>query len=475
MNTPDVREVDVDAIALDRLADVLGPARTERFAHVADRARARLFGRRVVNVNSTATGGGVAELLQNLLAYAKGAGVDARWVVVDGDAGFFAITKRIHNRLYGTAGDGGPLGPAERSHYEEIAAQNFARLQAAARPDDIVILHDPQTAGLARAFATAGARVVWRCHVGIDRQNAYSQAAWEFLRPYIEDVEAFVFSRAEFAPAWVPRDRMAVIPPSIDPFSAKNEMIEPQDVTRLLQHVGLLAGRPEGEPVSFQRRNGTQGRVVRSTDMLGTGPPPHPSDPMVLQVSRWDAMKDMLGVMTGFAESIAPHNHAHLVLAGPEASGVADDPEAGDVLRECLEVWGRLPAARHARVHLASVPMADGDEAATTVNALQRHASVVVQKSLAEGFGLTVAEAMWKARPVVGSTVGGIVDQIVNGETGFLVGATDPEAYAGAVCTLLGDDRLATKMGAAGYERVRDEFLGDRHLEQWARCFERFG
>jgi trehalose synthase len=467
-------EVDVDSIALARLADVLGPVRAEHFGRVAEQARARLLGRRVVNVNSTATGGGVAELLQTLLAYAKGAGIDARWIVVEGDAEFFRITKRIHNHLYGTAGDGGPLGASERGHYEAIAAQNFARLRSSASPGDIVGLHDPQTAGLARGFVAAGARVVWRCHVGIDTQNACSQEAWEFLRPYVEDVEAFVFSRAEFAPTWIPRKCLAVIPPSIDPFSSKNEMIESHDVTRLLQQVGLLAGSGAGEPVSFRRRDGSQGLVVRPTDMLGTGPPPQPYDPMVLQVSRWDSMKDMLGVMTGFADSVAPHNGAHLVLAGPESSGVADDPEADDVLRDCIEAWARMPAALQARVHLASVPMTDGDEAATTVNALQRHAAVVVQKSLAEGFGLTVAEAMWKARPVVGSTVGGIVDQIVDGETGCLVGATDPEAYARAVCTLLGDGPLAKTMGAAGYERVRDEFLGDRHLEQWAHCFERF-
>jgi trehalose synthase len=475
MSTPDGHEVEVDAIALDRLADVLGPARAEHFAHVAERARARLQGRRVANVNSTATGGGVAELLQTLLAYAKGAGIDARWIVVEGDPEFFRITKRIHNHLYGTAGDGGPLGPSEHRYYEAIATENFARLHTAVRADDIVVLHDPQTAGLARGFVAAGARVVWRCHVGIDTQNAFSQEAWEFLRPYVEDAEAFVFSRAEFAPSWIPSDRLAVIAPSIDPFSAKNEMIEAGDVTRLLQHVGLLAGRSEGEPVPFRRRDGSQGRVQRRTDLLGTGLPPRPSDPMVLQVSRWDAMKDMLGVMTGFVDSIAPHNDAHLVLAGPESSGVADDPEADAVLRDCVEAWGRLPAAMRTRVHLASVPMTDGDEAAATVNALQRHATVVVQKSLAEGFGLTVAEAMWKARPVVGSTVGGIVDQILDGETGFLVGATDPEAYGQAVCTVLADAPLATKMGAAGYERVRDEFLGDRHLEQWAACFERFG
>ena len=472
MTLMDLLEVEVQAIALERLAELLGPDRAEQFARTAEDARERLAGRRVINVNSTATGGGVAELLQTLLAYARGAGVDARWVVVEGDAGFFDITKRIHNHLYGGAGDGGALGPAERAHYEETTDRNAAGLLAVIRPGDIVVLHDPQTAALTRHLSDACVRVVWRCHVGIDTQNEFSEQGWNFLRPYLEDLDGFVFSRSQFAPPWVPPERLAVIPPSIDPFSAKNEMIEPAQVTRLLQHAGLLAGSSAGLTVSFRRRDGSRGRVTSRADLLGTGPPPQPSVPIVLQASRWDVVKDMRGVMTGFAASVAPHTAAHLVLAGPEASGVTDDPEAADVLRDCLSVWAALPAAVRRRVHLACVPMADGDEAAAIVNALQRHASVVVQKSFAEGFGLTVTEAMWKERPVVGSAVGGIVDQIVPGETGSLVDPLDLDAYARAVRTLLEDPPLANRMGVAGRERVRHEFLGDRHLEQWARLFE---
>ena len=473
MTLIDLHEVDVHAVALDRLTELLGDERGERFTLAAESARSRLAGRRVMNVNSTASGGGVAELLQTLLAYAKGAGVDARWIVVDGDARFFEITKRIHNHLYGTAGDGGPLGRAERNHYDEITRRNWPRLHAVVRAGDVVILHDPQTAGLARQLSGADVNVVWRCHVGIDTQNAHSEQAWDFLRPYLEEVDAFVFSRAQFAPPWVPLDRLAVIPPSIDPFAAKNEPIEPARVTRLLQQVGLVAGTGAGRSVSYARRDGSRGRVVRRADLLGTGPLPDASVPVVLQASRWDVMKDMRGVMIGFAESIAPHSDAHLVLAGPESSGVADDPEADDVLRDCLEAWKQLPEASRARIHLACVPMTDGDEAAATVNALQRHAAVVAQKSFAEGFGLTVTEAMWKERPVVGSAVGGIVDQIVHGETGFLVDAYDLDEYARAVCTILDDQPVALLMGRAGRNRVRDEFLGDRHLEQWAHLFER--
>ena len=467
-----IREVEVEPIALERLGHLIGPERVERFEHAAADARGRLGDRRVVNVNSTATGGGVAELLQTLLAYARGAGIDARWVVIEGDAGFFEITKRIHNHLYGTAGDGGPLGADEHQHYEEVTSGNADALRAFLRSGDIVILHDPQTAALARVAMPAGVSMVWRCHVGLDHQNAHSEQAWAFLRPYLEDVDAFVFSREQFAPPWIPRERLAIISPSIDPFSAKNEEMDPDLVQDVLMAVGLVAGRDGTRAMRFTRRDGSTGTIARRVDLLGTGPLPAASMPMVLQASRWDTMKDMRGVMEGFAHLIATNTDAHLVLAGPETTGVADDPEADRVLRECRDDWERLPENLRRRIHLACVPMADGDEAAAIVNALQRHATVVVQKSLAEGFGLTVTEAMWKARPVVGSAVGGIVDQIVPGETGWLVAADDLDDYARAVCSLLRDVPGAKRMGAAGRDRALTHFLGDRHLEQWAALFE---
>ena len=466
-------EVRVEPIAIARLAALLGRERAEQFTRTAERARETLTGRQVVNVNSTATGGGVAELLQTLLAYGRGAGVDARWLVIEGDAAFFEITKRIHNRLYGAPGDGGPLGAAERRHFEEVAGRNASHIDAVVRAGDIVVLHDPQTAGLAHHVRRAGATVIWRCHVGVDRQNEHSEQAWAFLAPCLDDLDGYVFSRSQFVPSHVPAEQVAVIPPSIDPFSSKNEIIEPALVTRLLLQVGLLTDGDDGTPVSFVRRDGSSGSATRPVDLLGTGPPPHPSVPIVLQVSRWDALKDMRGVMVGFAEFVAAHTDAHLMLAGPEARGVADDPEAEEVLRECLAAWARLPEAIRTRVHLACVPMDDADEAATIVNALQRHASVVVQKSLAEGFGLTVSEAMWKERSVVGSAVGGIVDQITEGLTGSLVDAHDLERYAQAVRALLADPQRARQMGMAGRARVRDHFLGDRHLEQWAELFDR--
>ncbi|HTL85551.1 MAG TPA: glycosyltransferase [Acidimicrobiia bacterium] len=465
-----LQEVEVRGVALDRFAEVIGPVRTEQFLSLAASSRERLAGRRVINVNSTATGGGVAELLQTLLAHARGVGIDTRWLVIEGDPAFFAITKRIHNHLYGAAGDGGPLGFAEREHYEATMRRNEKQLVAFVRPGDVVVLHDPQTAGLAPALLGAGVTVVWRCHVGIDTANAFSEEGWSFLQRYLDNAHAYVFSRAQFAPSWIDRERLAVIAPSIDPFSAKNAPIAASHATQLLQAVGLLSGSDGLPTLSFTRRDGTSGVVRCRVDLLDTGPPPPAAVPVVLQASRWDAMKDMKGVMLGFADA---DTDAHLVLAGPESRGVADDPEADDILRDCHETWARLPVVVRSRIHLACVPMDDGDEAATVVNALQRHATVVVQKSLAEGFGLTVTEAMWKARPVVASAVGGIVDQVVPGETGWLVDADDIAGYAAAVCALLADPPAAEHMGAAGYARAHAEFLGDRHLMQWARLFER--
>jgi trehalose synthase len=462
----------VRPLAPERLTPLIGPERAERFAATAKAARTLLDGHVVLNVNSTSTGGGVAELLQTSLAYARGAGVDARWSVIGGNPRFFEITKRIHNHLYGYRGDGGPLGADERRDYEATLRDNIDDDVALEEPGDIVVLHDPQTAGLAPPLVDRGVTVLWRCHVGIDEPNERSETAWAFLRPYIEAVSGYVFSMAAFAPAFVPPDKLTVIPPSIDPFSAKNSAIAPADVVRILQHVELLQDGGAHPEYEFTRREGGKGRISGRADLLGTGPAPRPDVPVVLQVSRWDAMKDMLGVMRGFVDHLDAMHDAHLVLCGPDARGVTDDPEGQLVLDECLDAWAALPAAARARVHLGCVPMVDIDVAATVCNALQRHATIAVQKSLAEGFGLTVAEAMWKSRPVVGSAVGGIVDQIVHGETGYLVDDPgDLDGFADALAVLLDDPARAAAMGEAGRHRATEAFLGDRHLEQWAAAF----
>jgi trehalose synthase len=296
------------------------------------------------------------------------------------------------------------------------------------------------------------------------------------LHRYLEDVDAFVFSRRAFAPSWADESRVHVIPPSIDPFSAKNEPISQRNVRRILGYTGLIAGDGDPPAIPFTRRDGSPGRINRRVDVLQTGPPPPPEAPVVVQVSRWDRMKDMPGVMNGFTEHVDPSLGAHLLLAGPAVTGVADDPEAAEVLEECMELWRALPHAARSRVHLACTPMADPDEAAAIVNAIQRHAAVVVQKSVAEGFGLTVAEAMWKSRPIVASAVGGIVDQVVSGAHGLLV--PDPHdlpTFGALVETLLRDRTEADRLGTNARARAGAEFLGDRHLEQYGRLLAELG
>jgi trehalose synthase len=471
---PKLQEVEVQAIDAARLEPLIGAERMARFEDTAERARARLAGRPVLNVNSTGAGGGVAEMLQTLLSYTRGAGIDARWLVIEGDPAFFAITKRIHNGLYGSAGDGGELGQAEHRHFERILRANADGLLATIRSGDVVVIHDPQPAALVAAAKKAGALVVWRCHVGLDRPNEWSERAWEFLRRYLVEADATVVSRAAFAPPWTDPATVHVIPPSIDPFSAKNEPISLRDARLILAYVGLLDGSIETPPtVPFSRRDGSQGRIERRVEVVREGRPPSSDVPLVVQVSRWDRMKDMAGVMNGFVQHVDPSLGAHLVLCGPTVVGVADDPEGAEVFDECVRMWRELPDAARSRVHLACIPMADLDENASIVNALQRHAAVVVQKSLAEGFGLTVAEAMWKERPVVASAVGGIVDQIEHGVHGLLVDDPgDLQAFGTAVESLLRDHRRASRLARHARARVVDEFLGDRHLEQYGALFE---
>jgi len=470
---PRLHEVDVQAIDAARLEPLIGAERMAQFERSAEVARETLAGGSVLNVNSTGAGGGVAEMLQTLLAYARGAGVDARWLVIEGDPDFFAITKRIHNGLYGFPGDGGELGAAEHRHYERVLRDNADELLAFVRRGDVVVVHDPQPAALVAAAKRAGARVVWRCHVGIDRPNEWSERAWEFLHPYLAEADATVVSRAAFAPPWTDPAQVHVIPPSIDPFSAKNEPVSLRNAQLTLSYVGLLDGTVETPPaVQFTRRDGSSGRINRRVDIVQTGPPAPSEVPLVVQISRWDRMKDMPGVMNGFVRHVDPSLGAHLLLCGPVVTGVADDPEGAEVLDECTALWRGLPHAARSRVHLACIPMADPDENAAIVNAIQRHASVVVQKSLAEGFGLTVSEAMWKRQPVVASAVGGIVDQIEDGVHGLLVDdPTDLQAFGAAVESLLRDREEAGRLAENARRRVIDEFLGDRHLEQYGRLF----
>src|SRR4051794_24420973 len=210
-------DVPLDPLPLDRWQALLAPDRWTRLEDTVRRGRAQLDGRRFWCVNSTAKGGGVAEMLRTLLSYARGAGIDARWAVIAGEPEFFRITKRIHNLVHGSAGDGGGLGDAERAVYDEVTRANLGGLLERIRPGDPVVLHDPQTAGLVRPLHEHGARVVWRSHIGAEAPNEHVDAAWAFIAPYVRDADALVFSRHPYVPDELDHGTAGGIPPSHPP------------------------------------------------------------------------------------------------------------------------------------------------------------------------------------------------------------------------------------------------------------------
>src|SRR3954453_20295842 len=351
----------------ERFRELLG----ERYAEIEGligRGQQIFAGRAVWHVNSTARGGGVAELLQSLLAYARGGGVDTRWVVVSGNPDFFQITKRIHNRLHGSSGDGGPLGDAEHAIYENTLRENADELADTVAPADIVFLHDPQTAGLVDPIRATGATVVWRCHVGLDLPNDLAREAWNFLRGFVDNAHAYVFSRREFVWEGLESDKVWIVAPSIDAFSPKNQELDAEAVQAIL---GVAGVRPDGDPTNarFLREDGTPARVDRAAEMFQEEPVPDDA-PLITQVSRWDRLKDPIGVLRCFAEELADTD-AHILLAGPSVAAVSDDPEGAEVLAEVEAYRSELAAAVRRRAHMATLPMDDVQENAAIVNAIQ--------------------------------------------------------------------------------------------------------
>jgi trehalose synthase len=467
---PPPREVAVPARDPARLRPLIGEQRYADLVAEGARTRAALRGCTVWNVSSTAAGGGVAEMLQVLVGYTLGVGLAVRWLVLAGDLEFFTVTKRIHNRLHGVPGDGGVLSERETAAYASVQAANATAIVAQVRPADVVLLHDPQTAGLVAPLKAAGAVVLWRCHVGTEVTNQWTQEAWGFLRPHLADCDGFVFTRQAYVPSWVPMERVSVIPPSIDPFSPKNQELSEAGRLRILGAMGVLDRAPTG-PATFTRRDGSAGSVTRRASVVAA----EPFDagvPLVIQVSRWDRLKDMAGVMAGFAAHVVGHSDAQLALVGPAVDEVSDDPEGREVLDQCTEAWSLLAPRQRRRIRLLSLPMDDVDENAAMVNALQRHATVIVQKSLAEGFGLTVAEGMWKAKAVLASAVGGIVDQVAPG-TGLLLGdPSDLDGFGHALVSLLSRRQDVVRLGENARRHVLENFVGDKHLMHYGTLME---
>jgi trehalose synthase len=424
-------------------------------------------------MSSTARGGGVSELLSTVLGYLVGAGLRTRWLVIDGDEAFFEVTKRIHHRLHGFEGDGGALGEAERLVYEKALSAELAPLMDLIDPGDLVVLNDPQTLGLAPGLAGNGLPVIWSCHIGADAPSPQTRDAWAFLHDYVTSTAAQVFSRPQYAWPGLDPARVSVIPPCLDPFSPKNQPLSEVAVASGLERAGLgeISGEQLG-PATFDRQDGTVGQISTPASLhqearIGSG------TPIVTQISRWDPLKDHLGLLESFTEHVPVSLPAHLVLAGPMPSSVDDDPEDEETFSSVLGAWKQLPFEQRARTHIVALPMGDPEENAAMVNALQRRSAVVVQKSLAEGFGLTVAEAMVKGRPVVAARVGGIQDQISHLASGLLVDdPSDLSGFGHAVSQLLLDDDLGRRLGETGVRRVVDEYIPPVYLDRYLRLVD---
>jgi trehalose synthase len=364
-----------------------------------------LKGARVQHINSTAEGGGVAELLAVLVPLMRDVGLDASWDVMQGSQPFFEVTKLIHNNLHG---EHHPLTAEMRKIFWDTTLENPGVVR---RDADFVCIHDPQPVGLARE-RRGSARWVWRCH--IDLADADS-ATWAFVRQLVERFDGSIFHLPDYAKELsIPQ---FICPPAIDPLSVKNCELDRAEIDSVLEKYGL-----------------------------------DPKLPVVLQVSRYDRLKDPVGVIRGF--KLAARSHpCQLVLVG---AAVRDDPEGAEVLAEAREAAGGDPD-----IHLLLMERGAPRE----VNALQRSATIVVQKSLKEGFGLTVTEAMWKARPVIGGAVGGIRRQIIQGSTGFLVYSVEGMAYR--IRQLLGNPVLARQLGENAKRFVIENYMPTAYLKQW--------
>jgi trehalose synthase len=471
-----VQEVPIRSRESDVFTGILGDDLVGEVRELAEQVRRRLGQRRIWNVNSTAAGGGVAEMLHTLLSYARGMGVDARWLVISGNQDFFRITKRLHNALHGEIGDGSDLGAEETLAYEQVARDNAEELVQFIDSDDVVILHDPQTAGLIPHLVRRGVPVIWRCHIGTDERTVEGDRAWTFLEPYLKLASAFIFSRFSYLPDVLYHGRCLVVAPSIDPFSPKNQEMATPTVRGILGQLGLVSGVNGNGTRGFTRHDGTTSLVERQADVIREGAPPTLDTPVVVQVSRWDRLKDPVGVLQGFVRSIngSGADRAQLMLVGPCVKAVTDDPEGLEVYEEVVARWKQLDAAQRERVHLVTLPMDDLEENGAMVNAIQRHAAIVIQKSLREGFGLTVTEAMWKSRPVIASAVGGIRDQIQHGVSGLLLkNPSDLDSFAGAITQLLNNRGFAERLGRNARRRVTHNYLGLRIRAQYDDLIER--
>lgn len=462
-----MRTIDVAPLPLSDLEGHLDEVAVRRLHDGVDAAHALLDSRTVWTVTpSAAASSGPAETVAPLVGYARGLGIDARWLALDAPADFVALSTRLTDFLHGSTGDGGKLGDKQRDLYEHVLASNAENVVEDVREGDVVILHDPATAGLAAAFKRAGATVLWRVHAGAADAGEAGQHTWAFLDRYLEDADLIIASRPEYLPPYVEEEHTAVIAPSINPDSPKNRVLDLDEARSVVCLAGYAAGQAPFDAVPFIREDGRPDafRGLAPQEAFGLGNPIPEGARAITQVQRWDRLKGGKELLEAFAAHIdvLPAD-AHLVIAGP-VPHPEHDSTALAVLEEISERLATLPESTAKRVHLLGIPSGDREVNSTIVNALQRVSAVVTQRSQVEAFGLTVAEAMWKKAPVVASAVGGIQEQVEDGVTGCLVPADDELAWARSTADLLLFTERAQEMGEAAHEAVRRRYLPDRHL-----------
>ena len=391
--------VSVPPRSLEALRPVVGDETIQMLRELA----APLRGMRVLHVNATAFGGGVAEILATHIPLLRDLGLEAEWRVIHGDDAFFRVTKAMHNGLQG-------MDLAFTREMQEIWKEGNRRNAASLEGDyDVILIHDPQPAGIPFLRERRGARFwIWRCHIDTSAPNP---DFWTFLLPYLSAYDAAIFTMAEYVGPDFPVHRVAIIPPTIDPLSPKNALMDPEEARAIVARFGVDVNRP-----------------------------------LLLQVSRFDPWKDPLGVIDAYRLVKRERPEVQLALVGSMAH---DDPEGWFYYDRTLRHAGEDPDL-HVLHNFHGV-------GAWEVNAFQRIADVVIQKSLREGFGLTVTEALWKGKPVIGGRVGGIPLQVLDGETGFLVSSV--EECAAKALELLDHPEKARAMGERGREHVRQHFL----------------
>ncbi len=374
----------------------------------------RLSGKTILNINSTFVGGGVAEILSRLVPLLNQLGVDVRWQIISGDAQFFKVTKKLHNALHGRVEN---ISDDEFDLFMETTERNLNQIDFSG---DILFIHDPQPAALITKKRDIGKNWIWRCHIDISQPD---NRVWKSLRQFVIEYDAAVFSSPNFAQVLPIRQFFA--PPSIDPLSDKNKELSAEAVDAVLTKYDLDSDKP-----------------------------------IILQVSRFDRLKDPLGVIKAF-ELVRKNFSCQLILAGGTAS---DDPESAEVLQEVRERAGDNPD-----IHILDIP----PESDTDINALQRSAAIIMQKSLREGFALTIAEALWKAKPVVASAVGGIPLQVRNKLTGLLCHSIEGAAYA--LRQILANPDYGHWLGRNGKEHIRQHFLLTREIRDYLLIFLTLG